>query len=147
MPLARVAAVMLPEAAVGSIWTFRVALNDTGIVKALCLYLNSTPGLLSLLGERDNRKPSYPSFSMDTLRSVPVPDLTALAEAEREMLSGWFDWLQHETLQPFPLMADDPVRAQIDNAVIEALALDAEWVATIRRQLSREPSVTDKGVD
>ena len=146
LPLARVAAVMLPEAVVGSIWT-PCRPHDTGIVKALCLYLNSTPGLLSLLGERDNRKPSYPSFSMDTLRSVPVPDLTALAEPEREMLSGWFDWLQHETLQPFPLTADDPVRAQIDDAVIRALALDAEWVATIRRDLSREPSVTDRGVD
>ena len=78
---------------------------------------------------------------------MPVPDLTALAEGEREMLSGWFDRLQHETLQPFPLMADDPVRAQIDDAVIQALALDTEWVATIRRDLSREPSVTDKGVD
>lgn len=114
------------------------------IAKALCLYLNSTPGLLSLLGERDNRKPSYPSFSLDTLRSAPVPDLTALAEPELEMLSGRFDWLQHEPLQPFPLMADDPVRAQIDDAVIQALALDAEWIAAIRRELSREPSVTDK---
>ena len=131
LPLARVAAVMLPAPAVGSIWT-PCRPHDPGIAKALCLYLNSTPGLLSLLGERDNRKPSYPSFSLDTLRSAPVPDLTALGEAERQMLSSWFDWLQHETLQPFPLMANDPVRAQIDNAVIQALALDTEWVATIR---------------
>ena len=111
----------------------------------MCLYLNSTPGLLSLLGERDNRVPSYPSFSLDTLRSASVPDLTALGAAEREMLSSWFDWLQRETLQPFPLMADDPVRGQIDDAVIRALGLDAEWVATIRRELAREPSVTDVG--
>ena len=95
----------------------------------------------------DNRKPSYPSFSLDTLRSLPVPDLTALGEAERQMLSSWFDWLQHETLQPFPLMAYDPVRAQIDHAVVQALSLDTEWVATIRGQLAREPSVTDRGVD
>ena len=143
--VARVAAVILPDAAVGSIWT-PCRTHDPGIAKALCLYLNSTPGLLSLLGERDNRVPSYPSFSLDTLRSVPVPDLTALAEPEQEMLSGWFDWLQHETLQPFPLMADNHVRTQIDDAVIQALALDAEWVAAIRDGLSREPSVTDKGV-
>lgn len=142
LPLARVAAVMLPEPAVGSIWT-PCRPHNPGIIKALCLYLNSTPGLLSLLGERDNRKPSYPSFSLDTLRSAPVPDLTALGAAEREMLSSWFDWLQHETLQPFPLMAGDPVRAQIDDAVVRALGLDAEWVATIRRELAREPSVTD----
>ncbi len=143
--LARVAAVMLSESAVGSRWV-PCRPNDPGITKALCLYLNSTPGLLSLLGERDNRVPSYPSFSLDTLRSLPVPDFTALGEAERGLMSSWFDWLQHETLQPFPLMAEDPVRAQIDDAVIQALDLDAEWVARIRRELSREPSVTDRGV-
>ena len=68
LPLARVAAVMLPEQTVGSIWT-PCRPHDPDIAKALCLYLNSTPGLLSLLGTRDNRKPSYPSFSLDTLRT------------------------------------------------------------------------------
>ena len=142
LPLAKVAMVMLPEPAVGSIWT-PCRPNQPDIAKALCLYLNSTPGLLSMLGERDNRKPSYPSFSLDTLRSLPVPDLTALDKARLELLSDAFDSLQHETLLSFPEMADDPVRAQLDDAVIRALDLDAEWVATIRRELSREPSVTD----
>ena len=143
--LARVAAVLLPERAVGSLWT-PCRTNNPEIAKALCLYLNSTPGLLSLLGARDNRVPSYPSFSLDTLRSLPVPDLTALGEAERDSLTSWFDWLKGHTLQPFPLLADDPVRAQIDDAVIQALGLGAEWVAEVRRALSREPSVTDKRV-
>ena len=139
----RVAAVMLPEPAVGSRWTPCRPFDD-GIAKALCLYLNSTPGLLALLGERDNRVPSYPSFSLDTLRSVPVPDFTALGDDGLELLSPWFDRLQREPLQPFPLMADDPVRAQVDDAVVRAVGLDAEWVARIRRELSREPSVTDR---
>ena len=101
MPLARVAAVMLPERTVGSIWTPCNPANSD-ITKALCLYLNSTPGLVSLLGARDNRKPSYPSFSLDTLRSCPVPDFTVLGEEERDLMNGWFDWLKQETLQPFP---------------------------------------------
>ena len=144
LPLARVAAVMLPERAVGSIWT-PCRPHDSSIVKALCLYLNSTPGLLTLLGARDNRKPSYPSFSMDTLRSLPVPNFAALGDAERELLSGWFDWLQSATLQPLPQMSEDPVRQQMDDAVVTALNLDIEWIATIRRDLAREPSVTDRG--
>ena len=144
--VARVVAVMLPERAVGSIWTLCRPYNPD-IAKALCLYLNSTPGLLSLLGERDNRVPSYPSFSLDTLRSLPVPNFAVLGDAERELLDGWFDWLQHETLQPFPHLPNDPVRRQIDDAVCQALELDAEWVATIQRELAREPSVTDGGAD
>ena len=144
LPLARVSGVMLAERAVGSIWT-PCRPHDPDIAKALCLYLNSTPGLLALLGARDNRKPSYPSFSLDTLRSLPVPNFTSLGAAERDLLSGWFDWLQRETLQPFPRMHEDPVRQQIDDAVVEALGLDHEWVATVRRELAREPSVTNRG--
>ncbi len=141
--LARIAAVMLPEQAVGSRWT-PCRPHNPEITKPLCLYLNSTPGLLSLLGERDNRVPSYPSFSLDTLRSVPVPDFTALSDVELELITDCFDRLQRETLQPFPQMADDPVRAQVDNVVTQALGLDAAWVDTIRRELAREPSVTDR---
>ena len=140
--LARVAAVMLPEQAVGSIWT-PCRPHDPDIAKALCLYLNSTPGLLSLLGARDNRVPSYPSFSMDTLRSLQVPDFATLGATERDLLNSWFGWLQSETLQPFPLMHEDPMRRQIDDAVTKALGIDPEWVATVRRELAREPSVTD----
>ena len=142
--LARVSAVMLPERAVGSIW-MPCRPHDPSIAKALCLYLNSTPGLLSLLGARDNRVPSYPSFSLDTLRSLLVPNFAALGAAEHDLLSSWFDWLQNEILQPFPRMHEDSVRQRIDDAVIKALGLDPEWVATMRRELAREPSVTDGG--
>ncbi len=138
-----VAAVMLPEPALGSSWT-PCRPHNPDIAKALCLYLNSTPGLLSLLGERDNRVPSYPSFSLDTLRGLPVPNFAALPSAELELLDGWFDWLENDTLLPFPRMHEDPVRRQIDEAVTQALGLDAEWVATTRRELAREPSVTDR---
>ena len=143
--LARVAATILSERAVGSRW-IPCRPHDPGIAKALCLYLNSTPGLLALLGARDNRVLSYPSFSLGTLRSLPVPDFGALDADKRDLLSNWFNWLGYETLQPFPLMHEDPVRRQIDDKVIEALGLDAEWVSTIRRELAREPSVTNKRV-
>ena len=142
--LARVAAVMLSEQAVGSIWT-PCRPHDPTLTKALCLYLNSTPGLLPLLGGRDNRVPSYPSFSLDTLRTLPVPNFAELGAAEINLLSNWFDWLKGETLQPFPQMHADPVRKQIDDVVCKALGLDAAWVASIRQALAREPSVTDGG--
>ncbi len=138
-----VAAVMLPERVVGSIWT-PCRPYDQEIAKAICLYLNSTPGLLTLLGGRDNRVPSYPSFSLDTLRSLPVPNLSALGTERIDLLDSWFDWLANDTLLPLPRMFEDPVRIQIDEAVSQALGLDPEWVAAIRRDLAREPSVTDR---
>ena len=139
----RVAAVMLPERVVGSIWT-PCRPRDPDIAKALCLYLNSTPGILTFLGGRDNKVPSYPSFSLDTLRSLPVPDFAALESMSRDSLSSWFDWLKHEELLPLPTMHEDPVRQQIDDAVTNALGLDLEWIATVRRELAHEPSVMDR---
>ena len=126
LPLARVAAVMLPAPAVGSIWT-PCRPHDPEIAKGLCLYLNSTLGLLTLLGCRDNRKPSYPSFSLDTLRGLRVPDYTAMGTAERTLLANRFDWLQNQTLLPFPQMAEDVARRQIDESITEVLDLNPDW--------------------
>ena len=140
--VARVAAVMLSERAVGSIWT-PCRPHDPDIARSLCLYLNSTLGLLTLLGERDNKVPSYPAFSLDTLRSLPMPNLAELESAERGLLTSWFDWLSSQPLLPLPRMDEDPVRRQIDDVVTKALGIDAEWVSRIRRELAREPSVTN----
>ena len=143
--VSRVSAVILPERVVGSIWT-PCRVTSPGFAKPLCLYLNSTPGLLAMLGGRDNRVPSYPSFSLDTLRSLPVPDFAEVDRGAIDHLAGWFDWLQDETLLPFPQMDADPVRRQIDDVVVKALGIDPEWVATVRREMVREPSVTDRRV-
>ena len=145
LPLARVAAATLGEQVVGSAWSPCRAHRPES-AKALCLYLNSTPGLLSLLGGRDNRKPSYPNFSLDTLRSVPVPDLDGLGGGALDHMVAQFEWIKGDTLSPFPDMARDPVRHQIDGAVAEALGMDAEWVSNVRREMAREPSITDRRI-
>ena len=75
-----------------------------------------------------------------------MPNLAALGAAERGLLDSWFDWLGNEVLLPFPRMHEDPVRRQIDEVVTTALGLDAKWVVTIRRELAREPSVTDRSL-
>ena len=61
----------------------------------------------------------------------------------RDLLNSWFDWLSSQPLLPLPRMDEDPVRRQIDDVVTKALGIDAEWVSRIRRELAREPSVTN----
>ena len=142
LPLARVAAVTLAAPAVGSLWT-PLRADSREDEMAICAYLNSSIGILAMLAERDNRKPSYPQFSMDALRSLRVPDFRERAEA-RDALADAHDRLKDETLLPFPQMAGDPVRRELDDAVCAALSLDPEWVALVRSELAREPSVTGK---
>ena len=144
--LARVAAVILPEQVVGSLWT-PCQPHNPNFAKLLCLYLNSTPGLLTLLGNRDNKIPAYPAFSLDTLRSLPVPDFRGLDVEQQALLDQAFDRLQAEVLQPFPQMPADPVRRRVDDVVSQVLGLDPEWIDRVRQELAKEPSVTDARVE
>ena len=145
LPLARVAAAMLDEPALGQQWTPCRPHDQSDLTAAaLCAYFNSSVGVLALLGERRNRKPSYPSFAMDTLRSIPVPNFPALGDGVRDALADAYETLKSEVLLPFPQMDEDPIRRQLDDAVVDALDLDPEWVAQIRRALSEEPSVTNR---
>lgn len=48
------------------------------------------------------------------------------------------------TRLPLPQIMGDETRSAIDRIVTESLGLQPEIVATIRRELSREPSVTGK---
>ena len=57
---------------------------------------------------------------------------------------GAHEELKDEVLLLFPQMDEDPVRRRLDAAVTEALGLDAEWVAQVRRALGEEPSVTNR---
>ena len=142
---ARVAAVIVEQPAVGSLWVPCRPHDGSGNTsRALCAYLNSTVGLLSLLSRRAHNVLSRPAFSLDTLRSIPVPNFPALGDDARDALADAYETLKNETLLPFPQMNDDPIRKQLDDAVTNALNLDPEWVAQIRRALSEEPSITNK---
>ena len=136
------AAVVLDEPALASIW-IPCHPKDRETEMALCAYLNSSIGFLAMLAERDNKILNYPSMSLDTLRALRVPDFRDRAEA-RDSLADACDRLKDATLAPFPQMAEDPVRRELDDAVCAALSLDPEWVALVRSELAREPSVTGK---
>ena len=145
LPLARVCAVMLDQPAVGSIWTpCRPHDQDRKTMKALAVFLNSSVGILSLLGGRDNRKPSYPQFSLDTLRALRVPDFTTISTDARDALATTYDCHGDDVLLPLPQINVDPVRRRLEDAVTAALGLDAEWVAQVRQALSKEPSITNR---
>ena len=112
--------------------------------KAICVYINSSVGILALLGDRTNKIPSYPHFSLDDLRKMVVPDFAAIGKDAATMLAVAYDAHAGDVMLPLPQMDDCPVRRALDNAVIAALGLNGEMVATIRRSLAAEPSVTGK---
>lgn len=145
LPLTRTMAVVLATRSVGSRWSpCRPHDRTLQTTHALAVYLNSSVGILALLGIRDNKIPSYPAFSLDTLRAIPVPNFEYYGTEVRNALANAFGSLKNEVLLPLPEMDQDPVRQKLDDALIEALDLDPEWVAEIRWALSEEPSITGK---
>ena len=141
---ARVGAVIVEMPALGSRWVpCRPYDGDDAMEDAICAWLNSSPGILAMYGERDSHTLSRPSFSLETHRSLPVPDFPALPEA-RDTLAAAFEELKDQQLRPLPEMARDPVRMRLDDIVGDALGFDREHVARIRKALGEEPSITNR---
>jgi len=144
----RAFSVRLEERALGSLWIpcklTAPVVSEIADEKAVCVYLNSSMGILALLGNRTNKIPSYPQFSIDDLRKLPIPDFAALGSETVTGLAAAYDQYANAALRPLPQMNNCPVRQGLDAAVVAALGLDAEEVDGIRRQLSMEPSVTGR---
>ena len=143
----RVLSVRLDTPALGSAWVpckpKAAGIEYEVLEKALCVYLNSSVGVLVLLGDRSNKKPTYPQFSMDDLQKIPVPDFAAVDGAAARLAKA-YDAHAKDAMLPLPSMDDCPTRRALDDAVVEALDLDAETVSAVRRSLAAEPSVTGR---
>ena len=145
---ARATTVRLDTPVVGSLWVpCNIDLPPHLVEereKALCLFLNSSVGILSLLGDRTNKSPSYPNLSIDDLRKLTVPDFTATGESAIQTLATTYDSLADRTLLPLSRMDSCETRRALDAAICAALDIDPETVHTILRSLAAEPSITGK---
>ena len=140
----RVTAIHLPQAALGQpfipITPLPTSPAPSATRKAWCAYLNSTPAILSFLNRRQ-KKLTYADYSLDQLRSLPVPnpakrDLAPLVDAFRK-LGG-------TELLPWPQLDQCPARAALDEAAAAVLGLDATEIADWRGRLVREPTISNK---
>ena len=94
---ARVLNVRLSAPTVGSVWSpCRITVKGMDVhalEKAVCVYMNSSVGVLALLGNRSNTEISYPRFSLDDLRKLVVPNFAAIGESAvaklRRPTTGW----------------------------------------------------------
>ena len=105
--------------------------------KAVCVWLNSTPGVLATLISATPKKLVYPQMSLEGQRNIPVPDLT---EGQTLRLAEVFDRCRDDVQER--LTSVDGPRRILDEAVSEVLGLDEEEVSTARRELAAEPAVT-----
>ena len=91
--------------------------NREILCKAWCIWFNSTPGTIAFLNIRQKNL-TYPHFSLDGLRSLPVPSPD---RCDIDRLVAAYNQYANETLLALPLMNEDPVRRALDDAVLEAV--------------------------
>ncbi|MGI9337287.1 MAG: N-6 DNA methylase [Gammaproteobacteria bacterium] len=138
-PSARACAAIVSRDAIGGWWeSVKVAKWQE---KPLCLFANSSFGILGILGVKNAHKLPRPELSKPYLTKLPVPVLT---KKQAEKMSAAFDELSKQTLSPLPQMADDEVRVKIDHAVADALKIDREVIDHLRETLAAEPCISGK---
>ena len=150
----RAVSVRLPRRVLGSAWVpckpsdeaypKDAAFGLEDVEKAICVYLNSTIGILAVLGNRSARHISYSQLSMDDLRRIPVPDFAAMDEQDLLRMASAYDAIKDSRLLPLAQMNECETRKALDRVIISSLMIDEEVVSTIGHQLSREPSITGK---
>lgn len=149
LPTNSVAAVTLPEKALSNVWW--PARWDGGseaenrmMERRLALWLNSTPGFLSLLTRAQETRAPFVKLPKTWWENTEILDLSSLNQEQLDTLDALWDDINDESLRPFPEIATDEVRARIDETFEEILGLDS--LSTIREMLSREPRITDESI-
>jgi hypothetical protein len=137
----RVAAIYLPTPVLSNVW-WPTRLNHRGeeAEQVAALWLNSTLGLITLLGHRGETRGAWCQLKKPIVEGMPVLDLDRLKAKQWRLLLKCFETVADTSLQPFPGMEDDPTRAAIDEAVSKALGLPD--ISPLRAMLAREPVIT-----
>jgi len=122
-------------------WTLRLQdhKNSAKKEKALTFWLNSTLGILLLLVSKVETEGAWVKFKKPILSRMSILDINRLSSSSLSKIIESYDRLCNEPLQPFPEMASDPVRAEIDRAIAKALKLPD--FSVIRELLAQEPFI------
>ena len=120
-------------------WTIVLAEGARGSnrEKALALWLNSTIGITTLIGYREETEGAWVDFKKPVLEELPVLNLRTLRRPALEALAAAYDEVATRELSPLPELHRDSVRADIDHVVSQALGLPD--VAALRALLAQEP--------
>ena len=113
--------------------------------KALCVWLNTTPGLIGRWWVSGRQQSGRALLSITTIGLIPVPNLSALDPDELNKLAKVFDVHHTKTLLPANEAWHDDNRKELDRAVLcDALGLATSILSpldTLREQWCAEPSV------
>jgi len=137
----RLTSVVVSEPVLANVWwtiCFEATRDSVDAVqKALALWLNSSLGLLLVLGRRVETEGAWIDIKKPQLEELAVLDVRSISKAKLQRLSNAFDEIAIAELKPFSEIDSDGTRARIDEVIASTLALPD--LRILRKLLSREP--------
>ena len=105
----------------------------------MCVYLNSTVGILATLWRANPKKMVYPNMPLGNMRWIPVPQFD---DRQVLALADHYDRVADRPLLRLRDQENDLVRASLDETLCLVMDWDQEEVRKVRFALAVEPSVT-----
>ena len=106
---------------------FLFTIRDLTPHPLLCLYLNTTWGILTILANRQETEGPWICLKMTQWRLVPVLNVAQLDTKDVKRLAAIFDEFSHRLLSRIPQQYGlqgniDEIRRELDTAFLEAMA-------------------------
>lgn len=112
-------------------------INAEDADRLLCLWFNSTLGVLSVIAARVETEGPWVDLKKPNLRTLPVLDLTALSATQITRLLRLWEAVRAKPMHTLPELANDPVRHEIDSEIGAVLDLSDSF-DVLRRMLARD---------
>ena len=113
-----------------------------GKEEALCLWLNSTPGVLRRIVHGNRPYLGRSALPRELARTLPVLDVDKLSLEQLEAAVTIYEDLKERPLQGFSGIGSDPVRAELNTQLCrEVLCIESEAVEELTRKLALEPTM------
>jgi len=140
----RVIAIGFNEPVLGNTWWALQTGLSVQQEKAFLLWLNSTPSLLMFLSRRVTTRSVWMKLKQPAWAAMPVLDVRSLPDKVITRLAKAYDAVCDKELMALAKLDADPVRAEIDAALSDALELPD--IKPLRQLIAREPGLTGKGL-
>ncbi len=109
----------------------RLKNEDNDRIKALCIWFNSTWGILTILGSREETRGGFISLNQSHWRLLPVLDIDSLSQDKIKALASIFDDFRDKDLGRIPEQYSSngtgkQLRTELDISFLKALNIEVE---------------------
>ena len=113
-----------------------------GVDEILCLWFNSTPGMLLRLSHANRPYLGRSRLTHELAATLPVVNADELSSDTLIQAKELFQKLRNSSLEGFAKLQDDPTRRAIDKAIAELLNLEEDSINELASMLAREPQIS-----